>query len=148
MILIIIFGIIGLIAAILLVRGGNPSGDNNLISENIAKYSIGNIILTLETNGFPKGFVLKREPTIKESMYILQNILGFANEDYKEWFDDKEERQDYLNQCQFILTEFLKGECDWNCLCNETQCYDYDEIGFPFTSAFSLAYYLKIKEII
>ena len=111
-------------------------------------YKIGTVRITMETNGFPKGFVLKREPTIRESMYILQKILGFANDDYKDWFDDTIERQDYRKQCRFILTEFLKGDCDWTHLCNETQCYDYDEIGFPMASAFSMASYLKKKGII
>lgn len=111
-------------------------------------YKIGIVKMMMYTNGFPKGFVLKREPTIRETMYILQNILGFANEDYKEWFDDKIERQNYLKQCQFILTEYLKGECDYSVLCNETQCYNYDNIGFILAPAFPLASYLQKKGII
>lgn len=112
------------------------------------KFNIGTVAMTMETNGFPKGFILKREPTIREAMYILENILGFAVGDYKEWFDDALERQDYRKQCRFTLTEFLKGDCDWTHLCNETQCYDYDEIGFPMASAFSMASYLKKRGII
>lgn len=112
------------------------------------KYNIGTVKLTMENNGFPKGFALKRDPTVKEAMHILQSILGFANDDYKDWFDDEIERQDYRKQCRFILTEFLKGDCDWNCLCNETQCYDDDEMGFPWASAFPLVAYLKQKGII
>lgn len=111
-------------------------------------FDIGTVEMSMETNEFPKGFILKREPTINESMYILQEIFGFANDDYKDWFDDAIERQDYRKECQFILTEFLKGECDWEHLCSKIQCYDYDEIGFPMAFAFSLAAYLKEKEII
>lgn len=112
------------------------------------KLNIGIVSLTMETNGFPKGFILKREPTVREAMHILQKILGFANENYKDWFGDEIECQDYRKQCRFILTEFLKGDCDWPCLCNETQCYDDDETGFPMASAFTLVYYLKRKGII
>lgn len=112
------------------------------------KYNIGVVKLAMMPNGFPKGFILKREPTVKETMHILQNILGFANKDYNTWFDDKLEIEDYRKQCKFILTEYLKGDCDWSVLCNETQCYDYDEIGLPMPSALPLVCYLKQKGII
>ncbi|MFG6426033.1 MAG: hypothetical protein K1W14_06505 [Muribaculaceae bacterium] len=111
-------------------------------------YNIGTVKMTMQSNGYPQGFVLKREPTVREAMYILSKILGFANEDYKDWFDDELERQDYRKQCRFILTEYLKGDVDWECLCNETQCYDCDEMGFPMASAFPLAVYMKQKGII
>ncbi len=111
-------------------------------------YNIGTVKMMMEANGFPKGLILKREPTIREAMYILENILGFAVGDYKEWFDDILERQDYRKQCRFILTEFLKGECDYSHLCNEIECYDDDEIGFTMAYAFSMASYLKKKGII
>lgn len=58
------------------------------------------------------------------------------------------EVEGYQEQCQFILTEFLKGDCSWSCLCNETQCYDYDETGYPIASVFPLVCYLKDKGII
>lgn len=112
------------------------------------RFNIGTVKMAMEANGFPKGFILKREPTIRESMYILQEILGFANDDYKNWFDDTLERQNYRKDCQFALTQFLKGEGDWQFLCNETQCYDYDADGFMMASAFSMASYLKKKGII
>jgi len=81
-------------------------------------------------------------------MHILQNILGFANENYKDWFDRESERKDYRQQCKCALTEYLIGACDWSYLCNETNCYDDDETGFPMASAFPLACYLKKKGII
>lgn len=115
---------------------------------NTKLYNIGTVRLTMENNGFPKGFILKREPNTREAMYILENILGFAVGDYKEWFDDKEERQDFRKDCQSALTKYLKGECDYSHLCNETQCYDDDEIGFPIAFAFPLALYLQKKGII
>lgn len=111
-------------------------------------YNIGIVKMTMESNGFPKGFILKREPTIREAMYILENILGFAVGDYKDWFDDKEERKDFRKDCQSVLTKYLKGECDYSHLCNETQCYDDDESGFPIVFAFPLASYLQKKGII
>lgn len=107
------------------------------------KLNIGIVSLTMASNGFPKGFILKREPTVSETMHILQKILGFANEDYKDWFDSEEEREDYRERCMIILTSFLKGGCDWPCLCSETHCYDDDETGFPMPSAFPLTVYLK-----
>lgn len=112
------------------------------------RYNIGVVKITMETNGFPKGLILKREPTIREAMYILENILGFAVGDYKDWFDDNEERQDFRKDCQAALTKYLKGECDYSHLCDETQCYDDDEIGFPIAYAFSLTSYLQKKGII
>lgn len=110
------------------------------------EYNIGTIEMQMYPNGFPKGFILKREPTVSESMYILQNILGFANEGYKDWYDYEDERECYCNDCQKHLVEFLKGECDWEFLSDSISCYD--ELGFPMASAFSLAAYLKEKGII
>lgn len=112
------------------------------------RYNIGTVKMTMETNGFPKGFILKREPTLRETMYILSNILGFAVDDYKDWFEDKEERQGFRKDCQSALTMYLKGECDYSHLCSETQCYDDDENGFPIVFAFPLASYLQKKGII
>jgi hypothetical protein len=112
------------------------------------RFNIGTVKLSMEANGFPKGFILNREPTERETMYILSNLLGFAVDDYKDWFDDKEERQDFRKDCQVALTKYLKGECDYSHLCNETQCYDDDEIGFPMVYAFSVASYLQKKGII
>ncbi len=112
------------------------------------RFNIGTVRVLMEANGYAKGFVLKREPTTREAMYILSNILGFAVDDYKDWFDDKEERQDFRKDCQTALTKYLKGECDYPHLCNETQCYDEDEIGFPLVFAFPLATYLQKKGII
>lgn len=112
------------------------------------RFNLGKIETTMEANGYVKGFVLKREPTVRETMYILSNILGFSVNDYKDWFDDKEERQDFRQDCQSALTKYLKGECDYSHLCNETQCYDDDEIGFPIAYAFPLTSYLQKKGII
>lgn len=112
------------------------------------KVNLGKIEISMEANGYAKGFVLKREPTVREAIYILSNILGFSVDDYKDWFDNKEECQDFRKDCQAALTKYLKGECDYSHLCNETQCYDYDEIGFPIVYAFPLASYLQKKGII
>lgn len=112
------------------------------------KFNLGKIEITMEANGYAKGFVLKREPNVRETMHILSNILGFAVNDYKDWFEDKEERQYFRKDCQSALTKYLKGECDYSHLCNETQCYDDEEVGFPIVYAFSLASYLQKKGII
>lgn len=40
-------------------------------------YNIGTVKMAMMSNGYPQGFVLKREPTVREAMHILRNILGF-----------------------------------------------------------------------
>lgn len=111
------------------------------------KYSIGTVKMAMEANGYPKGFILKREPTVREAMHILSNILGFILSSLDD-FDSKAEYSDYRYDCQKSLTEFLRGDLDWTYLCNDTYCYDDDETGFPMASAFPLAQYLKQKGII
>ena len=110
------------------------------------RYDIGTIKMAMQPNGYPQGFILKREPTVRETMHILRNILGFnLNLDD---CDAEEERKEYRQDCQKSLTKFLRGDMDWTYLCNDTYCYDDDDTGFPFASAFPLAGYLKQKGII
>lgn len=112
------------------------------------EYHIGVVNMAMEANGYPKGFILKREPTVREAMHILRNILGFNLSLCLEDFDTEEERKEYRNDCQKSLTKFLRGDMDWTYLCNDTYCYDDDEMGFPMASAFPMAAYLKQKGII
>lgn len=112
------------------------------------KYNIGTIKMAMQPNGYPQGFILKREPTVREAMHILGNILGFNLNLSLDDCDNEEERKEYRNDCQKSLTKFLRGDMDWTYLCNENQCYDDDEMGFPMTSAFTMAVYLKQKGII
>lgn len=39
-------------------------------------FNIGTVKITMETNGFPKGFILKRDLTLRECKHILGNLLG------------------------------------------------------------------------
>lgn len=43
---------------------------------NNKRYNIGTVGMTMETNGFPKGLILKRDLTLRECKHILGNLLG------------------------------------------------------------------------
>lgn len=92
------------------------------------------------------GFVLKKEPTIVESMCVL-SILGISNHNCRKWFKDDIDFQEYLEQCRSALIEFLKGAADFNYLCNEAMFYN--ENLLPDLPKFlSMILYLHEKGII
>lgn len=64
----------------------------------------------MESNGFPKGFILKRDLTVRECRYILYSLLGI-NIATKDDLDDEEYREQNEEYVQTV-NAWLRGETD------------------------------------
>lgn len=74
-------------------------------------FNIGKVKLTMESNGFPKGFILKRALTVRECRYILYSLLGI-NIATKNDFDDAEEYREQNEEYVQTVNAWLRGETD------------------------------------
>lgn len=65
-------------------------------------FKVGNVKMNMEPNGFPKGFILKRELMIKECRYILKKFIGLDICDL-DCFDEKWEYDSYNEELKRTL---------------------------------------------
>jgi hypothetical protein len=108
-------------------------------------YKIGEIKLKISSNGYPCGLMLKRRLTLRECKHILKNLLGI-NLAIRDCFYDKEEYEDYNQELEDIVNEWLNGNLDDESIAEfEADCYP-GQLGifnmFPIA-----AYLLKINAI-
>ena len=108
-------------------------------------YKIGEIKLKISSNGYPLGFFLKRRLTLRECKHILKNLLGI-NLAIRDCFYDKEEYDDYNQEIEDTVNEWLNGNLEDESIAEfEADCYS-DQLGifnmFPIA-----AYLLKINAI-
>lgn len=108
-------------------------------------YKIGEIKLKISSNGYPCGFFLKRRLNLRECKYILDKLLGI-NLAIRDWFNYKEEYDDYNQELEGIVNEWLNGNLDDESIAElEAECYP-GKLGifnmFPIA-----AYLLKINAI-
>lgn len=94
------------------------------------------------------GLLMKRDLSVREACYCLRNLMGFDINSSIEEFEDEFDRKDYRNNITQALNRYIKGDADWNHLCEETYCYDYDNIGPDLVSHLRLVEYLSRKNII
>ena len=47
------------------------------------KFDIGTVKIEMQSNGFAKGLILKRDVSLRECKHIMKNILGFDYENMK-----------------------------------------------------------------
>lgn len=114
------------------------------------KLKISKDITTICTDGnpIPFGIKMKRDLTIKEACHCFRNILGFDINLSMEEFDDREMLNEYRQSITDILNAYVKGDADYNALCEETYCYDEDNIGISFANHLYLLEYLIKKDIV
>lgn len=108
-------------------------------------YKIGEIKLKISSNGYPCGFFLKRRLNLIECKYILNNLLGI-NLAIRDWFDYKEEYDNYNQEIEDTFNEWINGNLDDDAIAKfEAECYP-GKLGifnmFPIA-----AYLLKINAI-
>lgn len=108
-------------------------------------YKIGEIKLKISSNGYPCGFFLKRRLNLIECKYILDKLLGI-NLAIRDWFNYKEEYDDYNQELEGIVNEWLNGNLNDESIAEfKADCYP-DQLGifnmFPIA-----AYLLKINAI-
>lgn len=108
-------------------------------------YKIGEIKLKISSNGYPCGFFLKRRLNLRECKYILNNLLGI-NLAIRDWFNYKEEYDNYNQEIEDTFNEWINGNLDDDAIAEfEAVCY-HGQLGifnmFPIA-----AYLLKINAI-
>ena len=109
------------------------------------KYNIGAIKMNMEANGFPKGFILKRELTIRECRYIMKRLLGIEISTPED-FDFKYDYKDYNDELLTDVNEWLKGNRDDERIMEYSfDCSD-EQIGIM--NLIPIISYLKRKNII
>lgn len=77
------------------------------------KFDLGTIKVNMETNGFIKGLILKRELTTRECRYLLYNLLGIVISKKEDCYD-AEEYKEYNQNLVLVVNKWLSGDCDDN----------------------------------
>lgn len=104
------------------------------------RYNLGTIKLEMENNGFPKGLILKRELTVRESRYIMRNLLGI-DVGTREDFDDKEGYSDYNDELQTNVNGWLVGNFDDSVIME--YAYDCSDEFIGIMNLIPILFYLK-----
>ena len=116
------------------------------MKQNMKKFNIGTVRMEMESNGFPKGFILKRELTLRECRYILKTLFGIDIND-ADCFNYAYEYKSYNDALKQDVNGWLKGECydDYIMMEYAGDCGD-EPIGIM--NLVPLICYLKKKNII
>lgn len=101
--------------------------------------------MQMHSNGFPKGFVLKRELDIRECRYILKNLLGIEIQTKEDCYD-AEEYKEYNEGIKFNVNGWLKGDFDDNAIMEFAYVCSDEQIGMM--NLIPIIVYLKKKDII
>ena len=108
-------------------------------------YKIGEIKLKIYSNGYTCGFFLKRRLNLRECKHILKNLLGI-NLAIRDCFYDKEEYDDYNQEIEDTVNEWLNGNLEDESIAEfEADCYS-GQLGI-FNMFPIVMYLLKIHAI-
>ncbi len=107
-------------------------------------FDIGKVKLIMEANGFPKGFILKRDLNIRECRYILYSLLGI-NIATKEDLDN-EEYQEQNDEYVQTVNAWLRGETDDSAIMEFA--FDYSDEPLGLMNMLPIVAYLQKKDII
>ena len=91
------------------------------------------------------GIVLKRELTIEECRYIMENILGIVLNTPDE-FDTKEEYNEYEDELVGDVNSWLIGDCDDYTIMEYT--YDCADESIGIWNAISIILYLEERKLL
>lgn len=108
-------------------------------------FNIGSVKLNLESNGFPKGLILKRDLTVKESRYIMYHLLGININTINE-YDDKEEYKEYNDELTNSVNSWLRGDIDDEIIME--YAYDCSDEPMGIMNLIPIICYLKKRDII
>lgn len=109
------------------------------------KFDIGNVIMQIHSNGFPKGFILKRELNIRECRYILKNLLGIEVITKEDCYD-AEEYKEINEEIKYKVNGWLNGDLDDDAIMEFA--YDCSDEQIGIMNLIPIIVYLKKKDII
>lgn len=101
-------------------------------------FHLGDVNVTLHSNGVVKGFKVKRLATIEEAREVIDNIFRIA-------IINSDDYDAYNMELTALFNEWLKGHCDDDAIMSYFGC-EYDQLGL--FNLLPLIMYLKEKEII
>lgn len=99
-------------------------------------------------NSIPHALVLKRDATVREACHCLRNLMGFDLNLSLDEYDTNEEKDDYRKTVTKSFNDYLKGNIEWRVLCEDTFCYDDDDLGPSIACHIYVLEYLIKKGII
>ena len=108
-------------------------------------YKIGSVKMTMETNGFPKGFILKRDLNLREAKHILRDLLGIELRTIEDCYDN-EEYQDQNKEYLDTVNRWLKGELEDDSIADFA--FDCSDEQLGLKNMIPIVAYLKKKGII
>lgn len=108
-------------------------------------YNIGSVKLNLEPNGFPKGLILNRDLTVKESRHIMYHLLGI-NINTLDEYDDKDEYKEYNDELTNNVNSWLRGDIDDETIMEFAGDCSDEPIGIM--NLIPIICYLKKKDIL
>lgn len=109
------------------------------------KFNVGTIKMNMETNGFPKGLILKRPLTTRESRHILYKYLGININTIDDCYDN-EEYKEYNKQLTTDVNKWLTGDIDDDAIMD--YAYDCADDPIGIMNIIPIIGYLKKKNII
>lgn len=109
------------------------------------KYNLGTVKMTLESNGFPKGLILKRDLTTRECRYILRTLLGIDIITKDEAYDIKE-YEEQNNEYTRTVNDWLQGETDDSSIMEFA--FDCSDEQLGAMNIIPIIFYLKKKGVI
>ena len=108
-------------------------------------FNIKPLKMEMETNGFIKGFNLKRDLTYRECSHILKSLLGIYHVTKEDCYDN-EEWKDWREEITYGVNRWLRGERDDSTMMEFAgDCAD-DDLGL--FNLIPIICYLQQKELI
>jgi hypothetical protein len=107
--------------------------------------NLGKIKLTMHDNGFPRGFILKREMTVREARYLMYELLGINICTSKD-FDYAEDYKEYNEELVQDVNDWLAGERDEDSI--SKYAYDCMDEQLGMHNMLIITDYLQKKGII
>ena len=121
----------------------------NYLKEKKIKINNDFTVISTKNNPIPHALKLKRDATMRESIHCLKNIMGFNLDLVLDDCESNDEKYDYKNDITIAFNDYIKGNIEWSVLCENTFCYDYDDVGGASIAChIYLIQYLIKKEII
>lgn len=91
-------------------------------------FNIGNVKLEMRTNGFPKGFKLKRKLTVRECRHIMYDLLGIDIQT-RDCYEFDYDYKDYINGMCKDVNGWLEGDCDDEVIAEYAYDCSNDQLG-------------------
>lgn len=107
--------------------------------------NLGKVKLTMRDNGFPKGFILKRELTLREARYLMSQLLGIDISD-RDCFEFQYEYKEYNDGLCQDVNAWLRGDADDSVIAE--YAYDCSDEQLGMHNMLIITQYLIKKGII